>query len=595
MKNAHFLFFFLMTCLRINSTKAQCSNTIMFPLDELTASVYNDTVSISDMSSTGEFAIVNGLTLFETYVFASDNEDDYITLRNANDNVLLAHGPTPLSYTPSTVDIVAVHFNLSVPLCGIALGSRATYLVCTSCEDVAPLVQVGSEMSSSSLEVYGEIKIGEVQRTAVAGMIRWNSGNKDFEGYNGDKWVSLTKSSEMGKWGSVSTRDIVPDEQISSSDGEAGDRFGASVSIDGDYAVIGSQFSNIDGVPFQGAAYIYHKEDNGWIEQQKLFSNDGSSLSYFGSSVGISGDYVIVGSRGDDIDGNTDQGAAYIYHRSGTSWILQTKLIATDGESLDLFGSTVSIDGEFAAVGSYLRDVDGNVDEGCVYIFERSGSTWTEQTKLTASDGEAGDRFGQAVSIDGNYIVIGSYWDQVGSNINQGSAYVFLRSGTVWSEQAKLIADDGMAADLYGYAVDIDGDYIIIGSFNDDINNTNQGSAYIYHRLGTVWSQQAQIVATDSAVNDRFGNAVSISNEYALVGASNADVSGIVNEGKAYIFKRNEDSWIQESKITKFTGDANAEFGISVSLSGDEALIGAYKDRVGNATGQGSVYFIGRN
>jgi hypothetical protein len=172
-------------------------------------------------------------------------------------------------------------------------------------------------------------------------------------------------------------------------------------------------------------------------------------------------------------------------------WTQQQKLSATDGAAGDFFGDSVSISGNIAIIGAGYDDIAANVNQGSAYVFVRNGTSWTEQQKLTAADGAAGDFFGDNVSISGTTAIISAGYDDVGSNTNQGSAYVFIQNGTTWSEQQKLTVSDGAAGDLFGSDVSISVDSAIVGASEDDIGaNTNQGSAYVFVRNGTAWTEQ---------------------------------------------------------------------------------------------------------
>jgi len=161
---------------------------------------------------------------------------------------------------------------------------------------------------------------------------------------------------------------------------------------------------------------------------------------------------------------------------------------------------------------------------------------WENEQKLTASDGAAYDYFGNSISIDGEYAVIGA-WKEGASSSMTGSAYIFYNNGSSWSEQLKLTVSDGGVEDFFGYSVSISGDYAVIGAYGDDDNGTNSGSAYIFIRSGTSWTEQVKITASDGVSGDRFGCSVSISGDYAIVGAWGDDNSGI-DRGSAYIFYR---------------------------------------------------------
>jgi len=326
--------------------------------------------------------------------------------------------------------------------------------------------------------------------------------------------------------------------KITASDAAVFDLFGYSVSISGDYAIVGAPSDN-DPLYNSGSAYIFYRSGTNWSQQAKLTASDDVFSNFFGHSVSISGDYVIVGSLG----GNANSGFAYIFSRSGTNWSQQAKLVADDAVAgdQDQFGHSVAIDGEYAVVGAPGND--------SAYIFTRSGgATWNQVAKLT------GDGFGSSVAIDGEYAFLGNV--------------IFSRSGTTWSQQAKL--------GTYG-PVSISGDYAI------------SGSAYIFYRSGTTWSQQAHLVASDAAEILYWGGAVSIYDNIAIVGAEhtiNSD-DGLFS-GSAYIFSRSGTTWSQQEKLTASDAAASDHFGNSVSISNDYAIVGSFGDN----NRRGSAYII---
>ena len=189
--------------------------------------------------------------------------------------------------------------------------------------------------------------------------------------------------------------------------------------------------------------------------------------------------------------------------------------------------------GDTAVVGAYFDD-DSGTDSGSAYVFVRSGSVWTEQAKLTTSDGTADDHFGVSVSVRGDTAIVGAVYDD-DSGLSSGSAYVFVRSGAVWTEEAKLLASDGAAGDYFGNAVSVSGDTAVMGAFGDDDNGNNSGSAYVFVRSGSLWTEQAKLTASDGAADDRFGWSVSVSGDTAAVGAWGDDDNG-TDSGSAYVF-----------------------------------------------------------
>jgi hypothetical protein len=261
--------------------------------------------------------------------------------------------------------------------------------------------------------------------------------------------------------------------------------------------------------------------------QQKLTASDGAPDDYFGTSVSISGDTAVIGARLDD-DNGTQSGSAYVYVRSNCVWSEQQKLTASDGAQYDQFGSSVSISGDTAVIGA-LADEDNGTISGSAYVYVRSNGVWTEQQKLTASDGEQYDYFGTSVSISGDTAVIGAYRDDDNGS-NSGSAYVYVRSNGVWSEQQKLTASDGAPDDYFGFTVSISGDTAVMGAYGDDDN----GSAYVYVRGNGVWTQQQKLTASDGAQDDNFWS-VSISGDTAVMGAPYDNDNGSYS-GSAYVY-----------------------------------------------------------
>ncbi len=390
-------------------------------------------------------------------------------------------------------------------------------------------VGIGTTTLSERLTVNGAVTLGNSTGT-TAGSIRWNENTQDFEGYNGTDWLSLTKSNSP--WGIVEPVKTYENAALPASDGAANDYFGYSVSISGIDAIIGA-YGNDDNGSESGSAYIFCRNDIGWIEQTKLTASDGEAEDWFGSSVSISGNYAIVGAHGVD-DNGSKSGSAYIYYRSDTGWTEQAKLTASDGAYEDHFGGSVSISGDYAIIGA-VDDDDNGYESGSAYIFYRSGSSWTEQAKLTASDAQVSDWFGGSVSISGDYAIVGAPGVDDNGN-NSGSAYIFHRSGSSWVQQTKLTASDAAEGDYFGYSVSISGDYAIIGAFKDDDNGTDSGSAYIFYRSGSNWTQQAKLTASNAAEFDHFGCSVSISGDYAIIGAHGDDDNGS-DSGAAYIFE----------------------------------------------------------
>jgi hypothetical protein len=325
-------------------------------------------------------------------------------------------------------------------------------------------------------------------------------------------------------------------------------------------------------------------------QQSKLTASDAAADDWFGNSVSVSGDTAIIGAYVDD-DAGSQSGSAYVFTRSGDTWIQQAKLTASDATAYDQFGVRVSLDGDTAIVGAFLDD-DAGSRSGSAYVFVRSGTIWTQQAKLTASDAAAGDYFGVWVSVDGDTAIVGAQYND-DNGTNSGSAYVFTRSGGTWSEQAKLTASDAAAEDHFGHSVAFSGDTAIVGAQYNDDNGTNSGSAYVFTRSGGTWSEQAKLTASDAAAEDHFGHCVSFNGDTAIVGAYANDDNG-TNSGSAYVFTRSGGTWSEQAKLIASDAAAEDYFGSSVSVDGDTAIVGAqYNDDHG--TNSGSAYVFTRS
>jgi hypothetical protein len=377
--------------------------------------------------------------------------------------------------------------------------------------------------------------------------------------------------------------------ELMASDGAGNDYFGEGVAISGNTAVVGSYWDDIGAIANQGSAYVFVRNGKVWTQQQQLTASDGAAGDCFGRNVAIDGNTIIVGSYLGNVGGNSDQGAAYIFVRSGTTWTQQQKLTAADGAASDYFGESISISGDTVIIGAQHDLVGTNPDQGSAYVFTRNGTTWTQQQKLTASDGAVDDRFGFSVSVSGNTAIVGAYYDNIGANLRQGSAYIFVRSGAVWAEQQKLTAADGAARDNFGVSVAVSGDTAIVGAWGDTVTAPSQGSAYIFTRGGGVWTQQQQLTASDAGGNDYFGWSVAISGNMAIVGAY-VDDADVFDQGSAYLFVKDEAGWTQLSKLTKAAAVVDDEFGWSVAISGDTAIVGARKIDFGESFEQGAAY-----
>ena len=307
--------------------------------------------------------------------------------------------------------------------------------------------------------------------------------------------------------------------RFEASDGAVTQRFGEALSVSGGYAIAGASRDDDNGT-YSGSAYIFERNAAGWTQQAKLHATSPAAYDEYGAAVVINGDYAIVGSRSDD-DGGSQSGSAFVYKRSGSSWPQQQKLIALDDATKDLFGSAVALDGAYALIGAPGDDTN----TGSAYVFLRSGTTWTQQAKLIAGDRAGGDVFGTSVAIAGDYAAIGAPGDDSG----KGSVYIFKRSGTSWAQVAKLTLSSPVAGDAFGSAVAMTAQQFAAGAPG---RNGSRGSVYLYERSGSAWIQLARYIASDAAATHRLGASVALDTEHVLAGAPGF-TSGA---GAAYLF-----------------------------------------------------------
>jgi len=447
-----------------------------------------------------------------------------------------------------------------------------------------------------------------------------------------------------------------------------GDNFGYSVAISGDTIVVGASLedsntteiingsdlsgTNDDGSG-NGAVYVFTRSGTIWSHQAYLKAPNSSDDDYF-RTVAIDGDTIAVGAFGEgstttaiingsdlsstDDDGDSN-GAVYVFTRSGTEWSHQAYLKAPNHSDYDHFGTSVAIDGDTIAVGASWEDSDTTAiingsdlsatnnygsSNGAVYVYTRSGVTWSHQAYLKAPNSTPMDYFGGSVAISGDTIAVGAYNEKStttkiinGSDLSAtnllgffiGAVYVFTRSGSTWSHQAYLKAPNCFNSENFGYSVGIDGDTIVVGAYHEDSTTTaiingsdlsstdddgdSNGAVYVFTRSGTEWSHQAYLKAPNNSDYDFFGRSVAISGDMIAVGASDegsntkdsifgsdlsaANDDGILN-GAVYVFTRSGTTWSHHAYL-KAPNSSNSDFfGYSVAIDGETIAVGAYRE-----------------
>lgn len=411
----------------------------------------------------------------------------------------------------------------------------------------------------------------------------------------------------------LNTTKVVPNDRAFE------DRFGSSVAISGDYAIVGSERGDNDpqGNNFinnGGAAYIYQRDANGaWNNVQKIVASDRGGGDNFGERVAISGDYAIVGVYKNDTDALnanaiTEAGAVYIFERAANgTWSQVQKIVEANRSINDFFGFSVAIHGNYATVGS--RGDDEDFEElnpapsaGAAYVYERSSNgVWELDQKITAADREQSDFFGFAVAMSNDYILIGANQEDVNMlTDNEGSVYVFEKDiNNDWVEKQKLVASASGVGDLFGSSVALSGDKAVIGAPQQDQNATeaslisNAGAAYVFELdTNEDWVQIQKMVASDRGENDLYGTSVSIEDSYIAVGASGKD--GDI--GGAYLLSRSVDGdWQEAQAFTNPSGVIEDYYGHGVALGQHSVIVSAITEEedaleANNLKDAGSIY-----
>lgn len=447
---------------------------------------------------------------------------------------------------------------------------------------------------------------------------------------------------------------------LKASNADANDGFGYSVAISGDTIVVGAAgessnqttitngptASSDNSLGSAGAAYVFQRFGSSWSQAAYLKPSNLGGTDQFGVSVAIDRDTIVVGANQEDSnqttitnapnaiapnEGATDSGAAYVFQRSGTTWSEQAYLKPSNTGANDQFGISLAISGDTIAVGAYFEDSnqtsitngspapanEGATNAGAVYVFQRSGTTWSEQAYLKPSNMEAGDRFGITVDISNDTIVVGANLEASNqititngsgasvdnSAVNAGAAYVFRRTGTTWTQEAYLKAPNAESGDQFGNAVAIDGDTIVVGAFAESSNQTTitngttassdnsasiAGAAYVFQRTGSTWSHQAYLKPPNLGADDRFGNTVAIEGNTILVssifednnqttvtnGTMPNDDNSLSNSGAVYVFHRSGSTWAFRAYFKAPNADVEDRFGNAISISGDTAVVG---------------------
>ena len=455
-----------------------------------------------------------------------------------------------------------------------------------------------------------------------------------------DKWVCFKVKNSLGVYGYaryqidtapkiiISQNHNVVEAKVGSALLAAGDDYGYSIAIDGNYMVVGARDDSGHSGRRTGAVYIYKHMGTAWLLQQEISDREAGftvlqPLDRFGWDVDLDGDWLAVGAPGDDGFSGFNTGAVYIFKQEGSRWLFKSKIYDQETGFTELteggsFGKALSLDGTRLAVGAHDDD-DGGTARGAVYILKRSTeTTWVLEKEFSNRSTDFTvlkdlDYFGGSVSLDGDRLAVGAAGDDGNSGDSTGAVYVFKRTGTSWALEKSIVDEaSGFTVlekdDYFGESVSLDGNYLAVGARSDDGHSgSNTGAVYVIKRTGTNWGTPYEISDKSTGFttlekDDEFGLSVTLDGEYLAVGAHQDDGHGGSDTGAVYIFKRTNETWGTPDEISdKSTGFTSLVkwdyFGWDVSLDGDNLAVGAPVSREMepiNDTG-GTAYIFNRS
>lgn len=415
----------------------------------------------------------------------------------------------------------------------------------------------------------------------------------------------LLRVSDQGAKYPLTIDPWVQSAELISSDGAAADEFSWSVATSGNTVVVGAPFHAVGANQAQGAAYVFVEPTGGWAnatQTAELTASNGTQNAYFGSSVAISGNTIVVGAPGATVEGNTGEGSGYVFVEPTGGWKNMTQtaeLGASDGAAGDNFGQAIAIDSNTVVVGAPYATIGSNYQQGAAYIFTKPGNGWTNLTqtaKFAVSTGAAGDIFGASVTVSGKLVVGGSPQATISGNTSAGAAYVFVEPSGGWTnatQTAELTASDAMQDDYLGAAVSASGNTVAVGAPSD-----YSGAVYIYVQPSGGWTdmtQTAELTVAGATSQVLLGTSVAIDANTVLSGGVGTAVNGNQFQGAIYVFIEPTGGWQdmnQTYQMTASDGAAGDYFGRSIAVRESTGVAGAPHHAVGSNPWQGTSYIF---
>lgn len=366
--------------------------------------------------------------------------------------------------------------------------------------------------------------------------------------------------------GTIIFCDDAPTQVLVSSDLADGDRFGGSIAVSGDTAVIGAWTKDSPAGVDSGAVYVFQFVDGVWSGTQGLIPSQLDSVDYFGISVAIHNDVLVAGAASDCADGDWC-GSAFVFRFDGSSWVEEAKLVASDAQQSDFF-THVAIWGNTILVGASAADCLAGEDCGKAYVFEYDGATWTEVQVLEAPTPVADSEFGLDVALKEDTAVIAA------PNGESGSAHVFRFDGLTWQHEAMLTPSDSLPNDHFGSGVDVDDSIVVVGARTHGGCGTNCGASYVFRRSGSVWAEEQKFISDSPGSANYFGTSVAIERERIVVGSVKDEIGNVIGPGAAYVYEFDGLNWVKVMRLTRPGGELGDNLGGAMGMDARRLLVG---------------------
>jgi hypothetical protein len=424
-----------------------------------------------------------------------------------------------------------------------------------------------------------EFRHADGRRASYTGLVAWDADGRDLDARLALEGRELRI--EVDDTGAryplvIDPLLVVEEQKLTPADGVSNDRFGFSVSVDGDTLAVGANAVTQGGLGFAGAVYVFVREGNDFVLQQKLSPPLPAAGGNFGNSVDVKANTLLVGAPG-----TLGTGGAFVFVRVDDVWSAQALLRGANAQSGDREGASVALSDGVALVGAPNERVNNMAQTGAAYVFRRNGTMWPQEARLTAADGENGDHFGSAVALSGDRAAIGAP-DADDQGNRSGNTYVFARDGGVWTQQQKLQASNGAADFVFGTAVALT-TQLVVGAPGAAGLVAGSGAAYSFAPANGLFVQEQIVSASDGELGDRFGTSFALRGSSLAVGAPGENT----NQGVAYLFTRAGAGWVETARLEPGDRAPTAFFGQSLAYSGSRIVVGAPTD------GAGAVHVFG--